>query len=114
MKQLYTLDSMVDRQITRVENWGDVMYIFFHDDTFIQFNGGAEYMIGDDWGIDYLNICEEPIDMEAKYALHLIDEEEYDAWVEEDERKYNEQHRKHDIVKLKTLAEKLDVKLPNL
>jgi len=114
MKQLYTLDSMVDRQITRVENWGDVMYIFFHDDTFIQFNGGSEYITEDDYGIDYLNICETPIDMEAKYALYLISSEEFEAWKDEVEKKNSETNRDQKMNKLKKLAEELNVQLPNL
>ena len=115
MKQLYNQEDMVDRQITRVENWDKEMFIFFHDNTFVWLIGGAEYMTGDDYGIDFITISQSPINMEYKYSLYLISEEEYDAWCEKESEEYETQNREHKMYSLKKLAEELnvDVELPD-
>lgn len=112
MKQLLGFQEMLGKKISRVENFGDTMYIFFTDDSYAQIIGGSEYLTGEDFGIDYLTISQYPLDMETKYSLYLISEEEYDAYCEEEDRKDEEQDRVADILKLKMLAEKLNVELP--
>ena len=114
MKQLYNQEDMIDRQITRVESWGKEMFIFFHDNTFIQLNGGAEYIDDGGLGIDFITISQYPIDMEYKYSLRLISEEEYDAWCEKENEEYEAQNREHKMYKLKKLAEELEIELPDL
>lgn len=114
MKQLFNQLSMLDRTITRIESWGDVMYIFFHDNTFVEINGGAQYITGDDYGIDFVNIGEEYIDMDTKYSLDIVSEEEYDKWCAEQEKIEEENDRGYKLNKLKKLAEELDVKLSDM
>lgn len=113
MKQLFNQDDMLDRQIVRIENWGGDLFIFFHDNTFIWMKGGAEY-VGDMYGVDFIGIHQQPICMDYKYSLNLIDEKEYDQWCNEKEEEESEQYRQNKIDKLKRLAEELEIELPNM
>lgn len=108
MKQIKYINSMVGKTIKRMEDLQDRMFVGFTDDSYAIIRGGSEY-IECDYGIDFICVSKEELDMYDKIDLDMITQEEFDKLCDEEDKICAENVRKNKMRQLKMLAEELNV-----